>query len=158
MNRLKLIIICLLNANVNYMQQVHHYGSSRNRIWPSDEKRQDLKVNNYNTHDERLLIFCLFFDFFCLSAVANFCCKLRFHVLLSVNRSVGILTHNSKRSFLKIGGPYCKTRSKQNMSGITVENIVALFRLSQTQNFVLIDTGSSLFDFHVHIHVCIFIK
>ena len=46
------------------MQQVHHYGSSRNRIWPSDEKRQDLKVNNYNTHDERLLIFCLFFDFF----------------------------------------------------------------------------------------------
>ena len=44
------------------------------------------------------------------------------------------------------------------MSGITVENIVALFRLSQTQNFVLIGIGSSLFDVHVHIHVCIFIK
>ena len=38
-------------------------GSSRNRIWHSDEKRQDLKVNNYNTHDERFLIFCLFSDF-----------------------------------------------------------------------------------------------
>ena len=63
MNRLKLIRICLLNANVNYMQQVHHYGSSRNRIWPSDEKRQDLKVNNYNTHDERLLTFCLLSEF-----------------------------------------------------------------------------------------------
>ena len=47
-------------------------GSSRNRIWPSDEKREDFKVNNYSTHDERLLIFCLFYDFFCLSAVANF--------------------------------------------------------------------------------------
>ena len=39
-------------------------GSSRNRIWPSDEKRQDFKVNYYSTHDERLLIFCLFYDFF----------------------------------------------------------------------------------------------
>ena len=38
-------------------------GSSRNRIWHSDEKRKDLKVNNYNTHDERFLIFCLFSDF-----------------------------------------------------------------------------------------------
>ena len=38
-------------------------GSSRNRIWHSDEKRQDLKVNNYNTHDERFLISCLFSDF-----------------------------------------------------------------------------------------------
>ena len=38
-------------------------GSSRDRIWPSDEKRQDLKVNNHNTHDERFLIFCLFSDF-----------------------------------------------------------------------------------------------
>ena len=26
MNRLKLIIICLVNANVNYMQQFHHCG------------------------------------------------------------------------------------------------------------------------------------
>ena len=73
MDRLKLIIICLLNANVNYMPQVHHYGSSRNRIWPSDEKRQDLKVNNYNTHDERLLIFHLFFYFFvCLLLQISF--------------------------------------------------------------------------------------
>ena len=71
MNRLKLIIICLLNANVNYMQQVHHYTYSRDRIWLSDEKRQDLKVNDYNTHDERLLIFCLLSEFF-LPAVANF--------------------------------------------------------------------------------------
>ena len=38
-------------------------GSSRNRIWHSDEKRKDLKVNNYNTHDERFLIFFLFSDF-----------------------------------------------------------------------------------------------
>ena len=38
-------------------------GSSRNRIWHKDEKRKDLKVNNYNTHDERFLIFCLFSDF-----------------------------------------------------------------------------------------------
>ena len=45
-------------------------GSSRNRIWPSDEKRQDLKVNNYNTHDERLLIFCLLSEF-----VFVCCCK-----------------------------------------------------------------------------------
>ena len=72
MDRLKLIIICLLNANVNYMPQVHHYGSSRNRIWPSDEKRQDLKVNNYNAHDERLLIFCLLSKFFCLLLQISF--------------------------------------------------------------------------------------
>ena len=43
-------------------------GSSRDRIWPrknwkKNEKRQDLKVNNHNTHDERFLIFCLFSDF-----------------------------------------------------------------------------------------------
>ena len=48
-------------------------GSSRNRIWPSDEKRQDFKVNNYSTHDERLLIFCLFYDFFvCLLLQISF--------------------------------------------------------------------------------------
>ena len=34
-------------------------GSSRH----SDEKRKDLKVNNYITHDQQFLIFCLFSDF-----------------------------------------------------------------------------------------------
>ena len=127
-------------------------GSSRDRIWPSDEKRQDLKVNNHNTHDFvcfLILLFACYCKFpsfrrhspkcpvdrqplsrdkvtithnFLLVGHAN----QRFHVLLSENRSFGILTHNSKRSFLQMDGPYCKMKSKQNMSGIRVENILAL--------------------------------
>ena len=38
-------------------------------VWPSDEKRQDLIVNNIQ--DDQFLIFCLFSDFL-FSVVANF--------------------------------------------------------------------------------------
>ena len=44
--------------------------SVRSRVWPSDEKRQDLIVNNI--HDEQFLKICLSSDFFCLSLVSNF--------------------------------------------------------------------------------------
>ena len=47
----------------------------------------------------------------------------RFHVLLSVNKSVGILTRNSKSSFLQMGGPYC----------IRVENIVVLLFVTKAE-------------------------
>ena len=63
MNRLKLIVICLLNANVNYTHQVHHCGF-RNRIWPID----DLLINN--TRDNQFLKILLFPDFLFV-----LCCK-----------------------------------------------------------------------------------
>ena len=44
--------------------------SVRSRVWPSDEKRQDLIVNNI--HDEQFLKICLSSDFFWLSLVSNF--------------------------------------------------------------------------------------
>ena len=65
MDRLKLIIICLLNANVNYMQQLHCYGfftqQSMTKGWNTQMKR----VNDIR--DERFLkVLFVFWFFVCL--------------------------------------------------------------------------------------------
>ena len=162
-------------------------GSSRDRIWPSDEKRQDLKVNNHNTHYERFLIFCLFSDFVvCLLLQISFFQEpfskmsswqtasftwqgndnAQLHTSgsrkLVIPRSAfseQILRHFNEQLETRLpsnGWPLLQNEAK-TMSGTRVENIVAL-SLSQTKKFVLIDIGSSLFDVHVHVNVCVFIK
>ena len=130
--------------------------SSRNRIWLSDEKRQDLKVNNYNTHDERLLIFCLLSEFFfCLMLQISF-----FHEPLSKmsswqrasftrqgndnaqlhtcgSRKLAILRSALSEQILRHFNAQLETQFPSNgwpllqneakiMSGTRVENIVAL--------------------------------